>query len=167
MLLLFLSAVLTEPHFDTHGITPELVAGLIEDHGAKEAVRRLAERDPADTHSNFGDYDTVLDGVASGDRRWLALVPRLDPGTDAGTAEFLRIAVAQAIPKNPTGVLRFTSRLPWFRYACGYPMIEPTNTEMRAYFKAAIPALKAVGDPKLRHAKRVCLGELIKAERTP
>jgi hypothetical protein len=101
-----------------------------------------------------------------GDPRWLVLVPKLDPGTDAGSAEFLRIAVAEALPKNAAGVLRFASRLSWFRDACGYPMIEPTNREMRAYFRATIPALKAVHDPSLTRAKRICLTELIKAQRT-
>ena len=167
MWLLSLSTVLIAPHFDTHGITPEAVASLVKEYGPKEAVHRLADRDPADTNSMFGDYDTVLEGVASGDPRWLALVSRLDPGTDAGTAEFLRIAVAEALPKNPSGVLRFTSQLPWFRYACGYPMIEPTKKAMRGYFARTIPALKAVRDPALARAKRICLTELIKAQRTP
>ena len=167
MLLFVLAAVLLAPHYDSHGITPEAVAGLLKDYGAKEAVRRLAERDPADTESTFGDYDEVLRGVESGDPRWLALVPRLDPGTDAGTAEFLRIAVAEALPKNPAGVLRFASQLSWFRYACGYPMIEPTKREMRAYFAMTIPALKAVHNPALAHSKHICLAELIKAQRSP
>lgn len=140
---------------------------MLDHYGAKATVDRLANAAPNDTRVMFGDYDKVLEGVSSGEVRWLALVPRLDPGTDAGTAEFLHIAVAEALPKNPAGVLRFTSRAWWFRDACGYPMIEPTKREMRAYFKAAVPALKAVHDPALERAKRICLTELIKAQRSP
>ena len=85
MLLLFLGAVLLAPHFDAHGITPEPVDHLIKVYGAKGTVDRLLRRNAAYKTTLFGDYDIVLDGVASGDARWLALVPRLDPGTDAGT----------------------------------------------------------------------------------
>jgi hypothetical protein len=46
-------------------------------------------------------------------------------------------------------------------------MIEATEEEMRSYFKAAIPAVKAVRDPALQRAKEVCLAELVKAEKTP
>jgi len=165
--LLILSAALSAPFFDTHGITPELVASLIKEHGAKQAVQLLAEHDPADVRINFGDYDTVLDGVASGDPRWLALVPRLDPGTDAGTAEALRIAVAKALPKNPMGVLSLVSREPSWRDVCSSPMIEPTSAETRAYFQAAISAVTAVKSPKVSHAKVICLTELRKLRRAP
>lgn len=164
MLVMFLSAALFVSGAAT-AITPTGVERMIDRYGAKATVNKLANAPPNDTRSIFGDYDKVLEGVSSGDARWLALLPRLDPGTDAGSAEFLRIAVAEALPKNPAGVLRFTSRLSWFRDACGYPMIEPTNREMRAYFKAAIPALKAFHDPALERAKRICLTQLIKAQR--
>ncbi len=140
---------------------------MIDLYGAKATVNKLAIVAPDDSRSMFGIYDKVLDGVSSGDSRWLALVPRLDPGTDAGTAEFLRIAVAEALPRNPVGVLRFTSGLAWFPDACGYPMIEPSKREMRAYFKAAIPALKAVHESTLARAKRICLAKLMEAWRVP
>ena len=167
MLALFLSAALLAPHATPRAITPKVVERMIERYGARATVQKLSDAAPNDTRSMLSDYDKVLEGVSSGDAHWLALVPKLDPGTDAGSAEFLRIAVADALPKNPAGVLRFTSHLSWFRQACGYPMIEPTNREMRAYFNATIPALKAVHDAALARAKRICLAELVKAQRAP
>src|SRR5689334_574509 len=80
--------------------TPTSVLRMIDARGARRTVRAL-DRDGE--HTRVG---AVLDRIASGDRRWLALVPRLAPGTDAGTAEGLRIAVAQALPRNPRAVLR-------------------------------------------------------------
>ena len=148
-------------------ITPAAVGRMIDRYGAEQTVRKLANARPNDTHSDFGDFDKVLDGIASGDARWLALVPRLEPGTDAGTAESLRIVVAKALPKNPAVVLRLIKRDSSWRDACGYPMIEPTRKEMRAYFKVAIPAVKAVHDPRLEATKRVCLSELLKAQHAP
>lgn len=148
-------------------ITPETVGQMIDRHGAKRTVEKLANAAPNDTRTEFGDFDKVLDGIASGDSRWLALVPRLEPGTDAGTAESLRIVVAMALPRNPAGVLRLIVREPSWRDACSYPMIEPTKKEMRAYFKVAIPAVEAVRSPKLLRARRLCLAELMSVQRTP
>lgn len=167
VLTLIVGAVLLAPHPASRAITPQVVERMIDSYGARATVQKLSNAVPNETRTMFGAYDKVLEGVSSGDARWLALVPKLDLGTDAGSAEFLRIAVAEALPKNPAGVLRFTSRLSWFRNACGYPMVEPTNREMRAYFKAAIPALKAVHDAELARAKRICLTELVKAQRAP
>jgi hypothetical protein len=166
VLLLFLSAALLVEQ-SSPPITPEMADRMIDRYGARQAVNKLANSGPDDTRTDFGDYGKVLDGIASGDSRWLALVPRLEPGTDAGTAESLRLVVAEALPKNPAGVLRLITREPTWRDACGYPMIEPTRKEMRAYFNAAIPAVKSVHDPALQAAKRVCLSELLKAQRTP
>jgi hypothetical protein len=148
-------------------ITPAVVRRMIDRDGAKRTVNKLSNAAPNDTHTDFGDFDKVLDGIASGDARWLALVPRIAPGTDAGTAESLPIVVAKALPKNPVGVLRLIKRDPSWLDACGYPMIEPTRREMRDYFRAAIPAVKSVHDPALGTVKRLCLSELLKAQRTP
>ena len=167
MLLLFLSAALSAPHFDSNGITPEVVNELVKKYGAKKAVQKLADRHPADTGTALGDYDRVLDGVASGDPRWLALVPRLAPGTDAGTAEAIPIALAEALPKNPAGILRLINRDESWLDACSYPVIEPTRREIRAYFRVAIPAVRKVSDPALRHARGLCLTELVKAQHAP
>jgi hypothetical protein len=162
LLPLLLSLALFAPHYDSRGITPALVDDLVRRYGAKETVHKLTERDPADT-SMFGDYEGVLDGVASGDPRWLALVPKLAPGTDAGTAESLRIAVARALPKNAAGVLSLISHDQSWRDACSYPMIEPTPKETHAYFSAAVPAVRAVMSPRLHRARALCLAELSKA----
>lgn len=146
-------------------ITPVTVSRMIDRYGAKQTVQKLSHAASNDTRTDFDDFDKVLAGIASGDPGWLALVPRLAPGTDAGTAESLPIVLAEALPKNPVGVLRLIKRDGSWRDACSYPMIEPTHKEMDAYFKATIPAVKSVADPALRAAKRVCLSELLKARR--
>jgi len=166
LLILVLSAALFANEVPS-AITPTAVGRMIDRYGAKRTVDRLTDASPNDTHTEFGDFDKVLDGIASGDARWLALVPRLAPGTDAGTAESLRIVVAEALPRNPVGVLRLIKRDASWRDACSYPMIEPTRKEMRAYFRAAIPAVKAVKDPALQATKRVCLSELLKTQHAP
>lgn len=146
-------------------IIPATVSRMIDRYGAKRTVRKLSSTASNDTRTGLGDFEKVLDGIASGDARWLALVPRLAPGTDAGTAESLPIVLAKALPRNPVGVLRLIKRDASWEDACSYPMIEPTRKEAGAYFKAAIPAVQSVHDPSLQAAKRVCLSELLKARR--
>ena len=148
-------------------ITPAIVDRMIDRYGAKRTVEMLSRAAPNETHSEFGHLDRVFDGIASGDPRWLALVPRLAPGTDAGTAESLPIVLADALPKNPAGVLGLIKRDASWLDACGYPMIEPTPKEMRDYFKAAIPAIRSVHDRGLQTTKRLCLRELLKAQHAP
>jgi hypothetical protein len=165
LLFVFLSAALFANQVPS--VTPATVSRMIDRFGAKRTVDKLSNAAPNDTHAEFGDFDKVLDGIASGDGRWLALVPKLAPGTDAGTAESLPIVLAEALPKNPVGVLRLIKRDASWRDACSYPMIEPTRKQMRTYFKATIPAVRSVHDPALQTAKRVCLSELLKAHRAP
>jgi hypothetical protein len=166
MLIAFLSAavLLDRP---PGAITPVAVERMIDHQGPRRTVDKLANARRGYTRSDFGDFDKVLDGIASGDARWLALVPRIAPGTDAGTAEALRIVVAEALPKNPAAVLRLIKQDPSWRDACSYPMIEPTPSETRAYFKSAIPAVSAVHYPTLQAARHICLSELTKAQHTP
>jgi hypothetical protein len=166
VLILILSAVLAAHQPAPSKVTPELVTRMIDSYGAKRTVAELVGQD-SPTKTDFGNFDVVLDGISSGDARWLALVPRVEPGTDAGTAESLRIAVAEALPRNASGVLRLISRAPSWRNACNYPMIEPTDEEARRYFKAAIPAVERVPDPALQVAKKACLTELKRARRAP
>ena len=161
MLILFLGAAFLASQAHS-SITPSSVGRMIDYLGAKGTVDKLANSGPSGAQTDFGDFDKVLYAIATGDPRWLALVPRLEPGTDAGTAESLRIVVAKALPKNPAGVLRLIARKPSWRSACSYPMIEPTRQETRAYFREALPAVKSVRDPALRAAKRICLSELLK-----
>jgi hypothetical protein len=165
LLIAFLGAIILANQASS--ITPATVEGMIDRYGAKRTVDKLSNSAPNDTHTDFGDFDKVLDGIASGDARWLALVPKLAPGTDGGTAESLPIVVAEALPRNPVGVLRLIKRDTSWLGACGYPMIEPTRREMRAYFRVAIPAVKSVHDPALLAVKRVCLSELLKAQHGP
>jgi hypothetical protein len=165
MLIAFLTAavLLDRP---PGAITPVAVERMINRRGARRTVDELANATRGDTKSGFGDFDKVLDGIASGDARWLALVPRIAPGTDAGTAEALRIVVAEALPKNPVAVLRLIKRDPSWRDGCSDPMIEPTRRQARAYFKSTIPAVKAAQDPALQAAKHICLSELTQAQHT-
>ncbi len=135
------------------------VATMIERDGATRTVQTL---DQGETVTRFTQ---VLESIASGDPQWLALVPRLGPGVDAGTSTGLIIAVAEALPRNAAGVLGLAVAGGWsLDDACSYPMIEPTAAEKAAYFAAVMPAVEAVADPALQDAKAACLTRLRAAQ---
>jgi hypothetical protein len=131
---------------------PARIAGEIETQGARPAVASL-DRD--------GQFDAVLDSIATGDAALVELAPRLAQGTDAGTSIGLTIALATALPKNPAAVLRVLDDGPVLGTAavCGVPFIEPEPEEVKAYLERTIPAVSDVpeGDA-LRRAP--CLDRL-------
>jgi hypothetical protein len=137
-------------------LNPRAIAADIAAHGADAVVTRLF------TH---GDYDRVLDHIDKGEAEWVALAPKLAPGTDAGTAESLVIALAFALPKNPRAVLPLITGKDAFPVedVCGAPFIEGTIGDIPAYVKKAKAAVSRVSDPKLAKAKAACLAQLDKA----
>ena len=163
MLALGLGTAAFAAQSQSSAITPSAVERMIDKYGARLTVKKLTNSPPK---REFGDYDIVLWGVSRGDRRWLALVPRLKAGTDAATGMALVVAVSEALPRNPKAVLRLIKANPSWRNVCTYPMIEPTKAEERMYFRKAIPAVRSVRDPDVRSVKRTCLANLVEAQRS-
>ncbi len=137
-------------------LSPKAIAADIKAHGADAVVTRLF---------TSGDYDRVLDHIDKGEAEWLALAPKLAPGTDAGTAEALVIALAFALPRNPRSVLALTTGENAFPVedVCGAPFIEGTIGDVGDYVKKAKAAVARVSDVKLAKAKAACLAQLDKA----
>jgi hypothetical protein len=79
-----------------------------------DVQRQIANDGPAKTlESLFRDdarWDGVLNGVASGEIGWLGVAATLRPVSDAHASETLEMAIQEALPKNPAGVLRLLSR---------------------------------------------------------
>jgi len=158
-----ISIVLAAAAAAAPALTPEKVGAMIDGQGAARTVATLSAGDLS-KHNLY--FDNVLDGISSGNAKWLALVPRLRPGTDGASGEFLRIAIARALPHNAAGVLRLSAHGWPVADACSYPMIEPRPADTGRYFATAIPAVQAVRDPGLQAAKAICLSELQKAQKT-
>ncbi len=137
-------------------LMPQTIAADIAAHGADAVVARLAKH---------GDYDRVLDHIDNGEAEWVALAPKLAPGTDAGYAESLIISLAFALPKNPKAVLALLIGKDAFQVddVCGAPFIEGTVKDVPAYVRKAKAAISRVTDAKLAGAKSACLAALAKA----
>ncbi len=138
-------------------LSPEAIAHDIDLHGARAVVQRLWRN---------GDYERLMDRIDAGDARFIALAPKLAPGTDAGTAEELPIALAFALPRNPRAVLAVLgpNRFP-VADVCSAPFIEDTVKDIPAYIRRAQRAVSAVDDPKLATVRDACLVQLAQAQR--
>lgn len=129
--------------------------------GAKTVVAELLNQD---------QWDSVSDQIASGRQEWLALVPQLATGADAGPAEDLGIDLATALPKNPAAVLSIANEIAWkdagiigLERVCGIPFVE--DTQPKSYEQRAVRAVRSVSDPTLERKKRECLAYLRNASR--
>ena len=142
------------------GRTPPTTAGIEASiqHGAQATIAALAKAD---------QWDTVADHMGSGDARWIALAPRLAPGSDAGSAEDLGISLAFSLPRNPRAVLTaldpVDGHILGADRVCGMPFIEDTVKNRPAYKRQAIRAVRRVSDPSLARIKADCLVNLTKA----
>jgi hypothetical protein len=110
-----------------------------------------------------GDYSRVLDHIDTGASAWVALAPKLAPGTDAGSAEGLAIALAYALPKNPRAVLSVLdpdSKVIAPANVCSAPFIEDAVNDIPGYVRRAKAAVSRVTALRLREIRTGCLAEL-------
>ena len=137
--------------------TAEDVAADIRRIGAETVIRRLDET---------RQLDWIYDQMAEGRAEWIALAPKLEPGTAlaAAPAEDLGIALAAGLAKNPQAVLRALSPEGWTisaRRVCSVPFTElEAPADFAAYKRRATAALLSVKDPSLAATRDQCLAEL-------
>ncbi len=139
--------------------TAASVEASIRRRGAAETIAMLWEKGKSPSQ-----WDWVMDRMGDGNGGWIALAPKLAPGSDAGSAEDLGISLAFALPKNPRAVLAVLDpeddMLLGANRVCGIPFIEDTVKDIPAYRRGAIRAVEAVAVPELRTAKAACLAAL-------
>jgi hypothetical protein len=136
------------------------IKAQIETHGARYAVQTLF-----DQHR----YDEAMAHIDSGHADWIALAPKLAPGTDAGTSLELTLSLAYGLIKNPTAVLSVldpsVKNLSPER-VCGVLFIEPSDQEVVTYIRQAQSALRRIADSRLAEQKSECLAALKQAATT-
>lgn len=136
--------------------TPNEIDHLIESRGARSTILYLNKVD---------ELDYLLDQVGKGKSEWIAIAPRIAPGTDAAVAEGLGISLARALPRNPLAVLRVVDLanedgVLGVNRVCGVPFIETTRAYNNAYKRRAIPAVSRVQDFTVATARAKCLSRL-------
>lgn len=132
----------------------------IDEEGAQQFVHRLVK--DIDPHSpEEPNYDIVLEHVAEGDNGWLHAAAEIAPYTDATFSQGLRVAIADALVVNPSGVLKMIGTEAHFDQACGYPFVQQTDTYMQRHKREALTALKRVHQPALADRKEQCRKQLM------
>ena len=108
-------------------------------------------------------WDQVLARIGTGKPAWLAVAPLLAPGTDASTSLGLTIALADALARNPVGVLEIVREAAGplaLGQVCAAPYIKPKESDLADYLRSARHAVADVTTPGLRSARNTCLTAL-------
>jgi hypothetical protein len=132
----------------------------IDEEGAQQFVQRLIK--DIDPHSpEEPNYDIVLEHVAEGSNGWLHVAAAIAPYTDATFSQGIRVAIADALVVNPSGVLKMIGTEEHFDEACGYPFVRQTETYMQHHKREALAALNRVHQPALAGKKESCRKSLM------
>jgi len=136
-------------------VTAQQVADSIAKRGAKSVANEL------NRERGLTSWSYIQDRVASGELSWLNVAAKLRPFTDAGNAEGLDNAVADALPKAPAQVLGMLGESFHASRVCsGGQFIEVPKATVVGFLKRAKAAVGGVGEPALAKSKEKCLSEI-------
>jgi hypothetical protein len=131
------------------------VQTLIATKGADAAVRELFD----------GDWEALLQSVATGSDAWLAVATELRPVTDGASSETMGMALQEALLRNPSSVLGLVAkgRLGSADVCRGYGFEqdpEPSTAVLIGLLDKRIKAVTAIRHSTLKVARDACLKEL-------
>jgi hypothetical protein len=139
-------------------LTAASVHHMIDSSGPSAAVSKLFDG---------GNLEGALaDGIGGGGSGWLRVAERLRPASDGAAGEILCMAVQEALPKNPVGVLRLVRRKAFsVEDACGnygFGQIEDERPLPVLLGLVAIrqKAVEGVQLPQLARERAACLAAL-------
>jgi hypothetical protein len=137
--------------------SPESIGALLE--------TRSADRVAAELFGDHRRWSAIEAGIASGDRRWLRTAAQLYAGCDAGICYALKIALGEALAKNPRGVLAAAGDGYSATDACSTYGYVTDSTDLSlpralAAIRVRQNAVRGIRDPSLASKKQECLLEL-------
>lgn len=132
-------------------LTPGEVIAKVNAQGAKETVREIWQSQTT--------AQAFLAGVSSAQKEWLAAAKAIRPGTDAGPAEELNDALAEALLKSPYDLLPWLKHHWWTRrqLLCYFPYDSELPGGVSAYVARLDAALATPPPPNLRSIQQQCL----------
>jgi hypothetical protein len=136
--------------------TPDSIRAMLATQRPSAVVQAI---DNGDDENNpwFG----LLDQIETGNPDWLALVPLLAPGTDAGTAEGLVISLSRTLKTNAAGVLALIADGQFtVDDICVDNDIEVPVEDYVAFLDTISVTVAAVLDPAVREARNQCLRQI-------
>jgi hypothetical protein len=130
------------------------VAHQVDVDGAKVFVNRLFNS------PGSRDWESLLAQIESGQPECVRLAKALKPGTDAGSAEGLKITLSRALMTSPAEVLALGDEVYPLNEICQDNDIEPTSKQVRSFLRRAGAALARVHQPALIGRRDACLRSL-------
>jgi hypothetical protein len=98
--------------------------------------------------------------IEGGRPECVRLAKVLAPGTDAGSAEELKITLSRTLQTNPSEVLALGDEVYPLNEICQDNDIEPTSKRVRSFLKRAADALARIHQPSLIGRRDACLRNL-------
>lgn len=144
------------------GVTPASVRAMVEANGDEAAFTTL-------TNEDLGSgWDTIMQGVASGDQAWLDIVPLLADAAAGDASGALQMSLSEALPANAPGVLALMpDPVADIGSVCMNAAVEYAELPAdelaaanAAYYGAAVAAVESVRDPALAATRTACLASL-------
>ena len=139
-------------------LTPRGILDAINLAGAAKTVSSLLADETR--------WDSLLASIGTGEPDWLTVAARLGPAADGHASETLNMALQEALPKNPTGVLQLVREgIFTVEDACGmygFGQIEDQRpvAVLIQLVDARLAAVETVTSSKLATVRESCLREL-------
>jgi hypothetical protein len=134
------------------------VRTLIADLGPRDALRSLFQ--------DLSRWKVLLEDIATGESEWLGVAAEFRAESDAYASETLTMAIQEALPENPTGVLQLVAAGKFDVHdACGmygFGQIEDERplSVILALVDKRTDAVSGIAKPELAAARDGCLWEL-------
>ena len=136
----------------------QVASGAVSSQSAQALLQQIEQSGGSAVYRHLGAdeaaFDRVTRQIETGDAAWLKVAAALRPFADAAGAESLDFAVARALPKEPSRVLRLMAG--GYGLVCTSPYIEPAPGVAEAYAKEALRALASVKEPALKPVALQC-----------
>lgn len=135
-------------------LSPEFLREACYNYGAVNTVRMLT------TKADGRLWSDLLRHISAGEIGWIIYVPLFVSGTEAGQANQLTIALAEALPKSPHAVLSLEYSFVSLRRVCSLPFINPDRDFIKQYTQDVAAAMQGIDDPYMRMDKDICMNRL-------
>jgi len=133
------------------GPTAKRMLERIDRDGAKKVVDQLWAT------PKHGQWEYVVNQIQAGSDAWLDVAEKIQPGTDAGSADELMIVMSTALAHNPARVLSMIGPKFPLEEICTVPFIEPSRQVIVNHKARIHAALKRVDSRELEEKKAGCL----------
>jgi len=136
-------------------ITAAGVLELIEKNGRRPALQLLWD--------DNNKWDTVWNGIVSGDAEWLRVAVKLRPVSDAGSSEMLHSAVSLALVNAPERVLSLPEDLFPLGASCYYLQFDVPEYGNIELLNRKEKAVRNLNNPAMQDKKAKCLAKIKEA----